>query len=160
MWKVFSELTPVLRSLTESPEDISEERLAVIQRFVILLYDRTSSLTKVNEVRQELFSKKSRSLESIPPNKAELVQNARRAVYQGGYMMAQTLLPRQLLPCPSDWGWYHDGISWVPLWTTLLQAKDTCYEMIKCGCKTACRGGCKCMKAKLFVQLWRQLQLG
>lgn len=33
----------------------------------MLLYDRTSSLVKVNEVRQELFSKKSRNLDSIPP---------------------------------------------------------------------------------------------
>ena len=149
VWKVFSELTPVLRSLTESPEDISEERLAVIERFVILLYDRTSSLTKVNKVRQELFSKKSKSLDSTPPTKAALVQHARRAVYQGGHIWAQTLLPRPLLPCPSDWGWYCDGSSWVPLWTMLPQAKDTCHELIKCGCKTACRGRYKCMKANL-----------
>ena len=61
VWKVFPELTPVFRALAASPKDISEEHMAVIERFVILLYDRTSSLKSVNEARQELFSKKSKA---------------------------------------------------------------------------------------------------
>ena len=149
VWNVFPELTPVLEALAASPEDINEECMAIIEMFVVLLYDRTSSLKSVNEVRQELFSKKSRSLDSIPPTRAALLQHAKRAVFQGGYIWSQTLVKNPVLPSPADWGWQRDGSSWVPYWTTLPQAKDTCYELIRCGCKTACRGRCKCMKANL-----------
>ena len=59
--------------------------METIERFTVLLYDRTSRVTKVNEVRQELFSKKARTLENIPPTKASLLQHVKRAVFQGGY---------------------------------------------------------------------------
>ncbi len=83
------------------------------------MYDRTSSLTEVSEVRQELFSKKARSLENIPPTQASLLQHAKRAVFQGGYIWGQTLLKQPTLPCPSRWGWQLENSRWVPYWTTL-----------------------------------------
>ena len=83
---LFHVLTLVLESLMTLPEDIDDTYMGVIERFVTLLYDRTSSLRKVNEVRQELFSRKGRSLESIPPTQASLVQHVKRAVFQGGYI--------------------------------------------------------------------------
>ena len=52
---VFPELTPVLGSLKCSPANVADDCMDVIEGFVVLLYDRTSSLTKVNEARQELF---------------------------------------------------------------------------------------------------------
>ena len=67
VWRVFPKLIPVLRVLKASPKEITDDCMAVLERFVVLLYDRTSSLMKVNEVRQELFSKRSRSLDSTPP---------------------------------------------------------------------------------------------
>ena len=149
VWNVFPELTPVLCTLKASPEIIAEESLAVLERFVVLLYDRTSSLLKVNEARQELFCKKSKEFDSIPPTKAVLEQHIRRAVLQGAHTWGQTLLCKPALPSPADWGWQRQGRRWSPYWTTLKQAKDTCYELIYCGCKTACRGRCKCMKANM-----------
>ena len=149
VWSVFPELTPVLQTLSSSPEDIAEESMSVLERFVVLLYDRTSNLTKVNEARQELFCKKSRDLERIPATRAALKQHVRRAVLQGGLVWGQTLSPTQVLPCPSEWGWEHKGQQWSPHWTALAQAKNTCYELIKCGCKTTCRGRCKCSRAGL-----------
>lgn len=149
-WVVFPELTPVLRSLKSSPANIADDSMDVIERFVVLLYDRTSSLTKVNEARQELFSKKSRNLDNIPPTRAALVQHTKRAVFQGGYVWGQTLLKQAVLPSPSDYGWIRDdGLEWLPYWTSLPQVKDTCSELIKCSCKSACRGRCKCSKANL-----------
>ena len=64
---VFFELTATLLILSSSPEVVDNACLAVIERFVVLLYDRTSNLTKVNEARQDLFSKKSRTLKKKPP---------------------------------------------------------------------------------------------
>ncbi|MCO0615624.1 hypothetical protein M8756_20395, partial [Lutimaribacter sp. EGI FJ00015] len=39
----------------------------VIEQFVVVLYDKNSSASKVNATRRELFTKKGRPLESIPP---------------------------------------------------------------------------------------------
>lgn len=103
VWKVFPELTPVLRALAASTEDISKEHMAVIERFAILLYDRTSSLRNINEAKQELFSKKSRSLDNIPPTRAALVNHAKRAGFQGGFDWQQTLLKEPVIPCPTQW---------------------------------------------------------
>ena len=149
VWKVFPELTPVLKALLMLPEDIDDTCLDVIERFVILLYDRTSSLTRVNEARQELFSRKARSLDNIPPTQASLRQHVKRAVLQGGFVWGQTLLKQPTLPSPSRWGWQPESNHWVPHWMTLSQAKDSCYELIRCGCKAGCRGRCKCHKANL-----------
>ena len=85
VWNVFAKLTPVLCALKASPEIIKEESLAFLERFVVLLYDRTSSLLNVNEARQELFCKKSREFDSIPPTNAALEQLIRRAVLQGAH---------------------------------------------------------------------------
>ena len=38
VWNVFPELTPVLCALKASPEIITEESLAVLERFEVLLY--------------------------------------------------------------------------------------------------------------------------
>lgn len=88
VWGVFPGLTSTLLSLTLLPEVISDVCMAVIERFVVLLYDRTSNLTEVNEARQELFSKKSRTLDKIPPTKASLLQHTKHSVYQGGFVWA------------------------------------------------------------------------
>ena len=66
VWNMFPELTPVLEALLISGEDTDDTCLDVIERFVILSYDLTSSLSKDNEVRQELFSRKARPLQKIP----------------------------------------------------------------------------------------------
>ena len=143
------ELIPTLLSLTSLPEVISDACMAVIERFVVLLYDRTSNLTEVNEARQELFSKKSRTPDKIPPTKAALQQHTKRSVYQGGFVWAQALLKQPVLPSPSEWGWQYNDNFRTPVWTTLPQMKDTCCKLIHCRSKTRCTGRCKCVKASL-----------
>ena len=54
MKKVFPQMTPVLKVLKVSPQEITGGCMVVLERFVVLIYDRTSS-TKVNETRQNPF---------------------------------------------------------------------------------------------------------
>ena len=61
-----------------------------IEQYVVLLYSKTSDATQVNEARQKLFIKGTRSLENIPPTKGALVQHARGAILQAGYMYMGT----------------------------------------------------------------------
>ena len=39
----------------------------MIERFVVLMYDRASSLASVNEYRKILYTKKQGTVEGIPP---------------------------------------------------------------------------------------------
>jgi len=115
----------------------------------ILLYNRTSSLGDINEARCELFVKRGKGMEEIPPTKDALIQHIRRAIYQGGHCWGQALKVAPDLPSPADWGWVmHDG-GWKPLWTTLPQASKASLELVCCGCKKGCRGACRCRKAAL-----------
>ncbi|KXJ13180.1 hypothetical protein AC249_AIPGENE28202 [Exaiptasia diaphana] len=124
VWNVFPELTVVLKNLKASPESITEvESMDVLER--------------------------SRSIDNIPPTQAALHQHIRRALYQGAHVWGQTLLRQPVLPNPSDWGWHQEDNLWSPHWSLLPQAKDTCHELIRCGCKTSCRGRCKCFNANL-----------
>ena len=149
VWKVYPALTNFLCRLMLMPEKVEDNCMAVIERFVVLLYDRKSAIVEVNQARKDLFSKKARNLENIPPTRAALEQHTMRAVFQGAYIWGQVLLTQPVIPSPSAWGWEKDGTSWKPKWTTLPQAKDACYELIHCGCKKGCRGRCKCLKANL-----------
>lgn len=61
-----------------------EQSFEHIEKFVILLHDRTSTLTSVNKCRKVMSATKGRSLEAIPPTKDALLQHTKRAAYQAG----------------------------------------------------------------------------
>jgi len=64
---------------------VSEEQISQLERFVILLYDKTSECTYVNEARKVLFTK-GRQIDRIPPTKAALKEHVKRATYQAGHI--------------------------------------------------------------------------
>ena len=148
-WNSLPELTDALLRLAFAPTEIPEHSMQAIERFVILMYDQTSTCTDVNKARKKLFAKRS-SVQRIPPTRAALEQHVKRAVFQGGHVWGQILVPQPVLPSPSSWGWIQtdDGL-YEPHWTTLPEASKTCYKLISCGCKKGCRSRCKCKKASL-----------
>lgn len=147
-WKVFPEVTAAFEELQAPQGNISISSMSLLERFVVLLYSRTSEILKVNDARRQLFTQKARSLENLPPTQAALEQHSRRASLQSNcWNQALVRCPR--LPSPSDWGWKRDQAGWQPLWTTLPEASQSCYELIHCGCKKGCTGRCKCIKASL-----------
>ena len=52
IWKVLSELTDALLKLSCAPSDTPEDAMHIIERFVILLYDRTSTCSKIDKAMQ------------------------------------------------------------------------------------------------------------
>jgi len=82
-------------------EKVEDNCMAVIERFVVLLYDQTSTIEEVNQAGKDLFSKKARSLENIPPTRATLEQHTMRAVFQGAYIWSQVLLKQPVIPSSS-----------------------------------------------------------
>ena len=86
------------------PLSLSDETMKHLQRFVILLYDRTSQSTQVDHSRKVLFAT-GRQIDRIPPTEATLKEHVKRALYQAGYFWGQTLVANQELPSPGEWGW-------------------------------------------------------
>ena len=73
--------------------------------------------------RKELFTKKGRPIENIPPTKGALIQHIKRAVLQGGHSWGNLSQTSLELPSPEEWGWRKDNDgSWTPLWTQLPDA--------------------------------------
>ena len=70
----------------------SDSFLKLGRRTVIVLYDKTSSLSSVNETRKELFCQKNRAMENLPPTQDALLQHVRRKVYQAGIWTTSTQL--------------------------------------------------------------------
>ena len=56
VWNIYPALTNVLCRLRLMPEKVKDNSMAVIKRFVVLLYDRTSAIVEVNQAR--IFSQR------------------------------------------------------------------------------------------------------
>jgi hypothetical protein len=150
MWNTYDNATDALVTILAAPQSIGDASMSVIERYVVLLYDRTSNEDDVNSARKHLFTQKNRAIDAIPPSQAALLQHTRRAVYQGAHIWGQALVPSPVVPCPSEWGWTRmPDSTWLPLWSTLPEAEKTCLELIRCTCKEECYGNCKCVKAVL-----------
>ncbi|KAG7160196.1 hypothetical protein Hamer_G012740 [Homarus americanus] len=148
-WNAFPEVTTAFLSLASTPSELPDGVLSTLERFIVLLYDRTSTCCDVNVLRKKLFSRKSRSLEHLPPARAALEQHIKRAAYQAGHIWGQASIAFVSLPSPCDWGWMKSGDELEPLWTTLSEVSKSCHELISCGCRKHCGGKCRCKKAAL-----------
>ncbi|KAG7177316.1 hypothetical protein Hamer_G000627, partial [Homarus americanus] len=139
-WNAFPEVTTAFFSLASTPSELPDGVMSTLERFIVLLYDRTSTCCDVNVLRKKLFSRKSRSLEHLPLTRAALEQHIKRAAYQSGHIWRQAAIAFVSLPSPCDWGWMKSGDELEPLWTTLSEMSKLCHELISCGCRKHCGG--------------------
>ena len=147
IWELNDELTLSFYALHKAPEVITEEALLSLERFTILLYDKTSESSNINETRQLLFTRKGRQMMSLPPTQAALKQHTKRAVLQGGYYWGLAAIKNRTLPSPADWGWEYQE-KWQPVWTELPHASSLYQELLKCRCRSRCFD-CVCAKSQL-----------
>ena len=70
------EVSDVFTQLSKYPLTLDDEALEAFEKFVVIMYDRSSSATEVNEARLELYAHKQRSFDSILPTQAGLLQYA------------------------------------------------------------------------------------
>ena len=54
------------------PLTIDFELFEKLERYTCVLYDKSSTFTNVNELRQEMFSRQSKMMENIPPTQVNL----------------------------------------------------------------------------------------
>ena len=150
-WKAFPEISNAFLEMTDQPTTISRESvLPLLERFVVLMYDRTSEASGVNEARKVLFAHKGRKIDSIPPTQEALYQHAKRATYQAGLIWIRCRSLNPVLPSPDLYGWkQQDNGIWTPYWTSLDEAASSLKELVHCGCTKGCRSRCKCVKSAL-----------
>ena len=105
-WVAWPEITDSFATLSlPCTVNIPEDIILKLERFVVLMYCRTSDDMHVNTARMTLFSKMSRTIENIPPTQAALEQHIRRSSYQSGHVWGQSLDVQPVLPDVTDWGW-------------------------------------------------------
>ena len=152
VWRVYPKITESFNDMSVNTDTIGPENAAIIERFSVLLYDRTTQLVNINSVRKELFTRKGTfAHENLPPTKAALEEHTKRAMYQGGHVWGQSMCPQMRLPTPEEWGWSKTDDGWKPKWTVLPEASRACRELIKCGCKKDCAPSrrCGCHRANM-----------
>lgn len=86
VWNSLPELTDALLRLACAPTEIPEQSMQTIERFVVLMYDRTSTCTDVNKARKKLFVKRDLLCRGFHQHVAALEQHVKRAVFQGGHV--------------------------------------------------------------------------
>ncbi|CAC5416382.1 unnamed protein product [Mytilus coruscus] len=105
-WNAFPEVSAVFRQMTDQPSTISRDSiLPLLERYVVLLYHRTSESNSVNEAREVFFAHKGRSIESVPQTRKALYQHAKHSVYQAGLILIQCVLLQPVLPSPDLYCW-------------------------------------------------------
>ena len=84
-WNAYPEATKAFIYFAQHPYEpisLSSEHYLILKRFTVVLYYKSSCLAAVNEARRELFCKKNKSLENIPPTHDALFQHTKRAIIQ------------------------------------------------------------------------------
>ena len=63
-------MTAAFQALSNAPTvDVVDEVMPILERYVTIMYDCTSTCKKVNDARRDLFTRarKGRDIEAIPP---------------------------------------------------------------------------------------------
>ena len=150
IWNSMPNLGKVFTHLSHAPSEVTSNDMDEIERFLVLLYSRTSPLKKVNDARKQLFCHGNRQVENIPPTKEVLHQHVKRAAFQAGHIWGQSQILKPEVPLPHEWGWVKsDKDGWQPFWMVMPEASKGCHQLIKCKCKKRCTGNCKCFVTNL-----------
>ena len=74
-WQSYPQATGAFENLLLLKDVIDDHTMSALERFVVLLYDRTSDITIVNDCWKQLFTRKSRILENLPHNRRQHYSN-------------------------------------------------------------------------------------
>ena len=149
-WDVFDEVTETFSNLSKFPTEVTDTDLKTLDRFVVLMYDRSSAAIGVDEARLHM---------SIPPTQAALREHVKRAAYQEGVIWGQATCADPDIGSPADWGWIKSEEMWKVCWTELPPIASSCQELTKCSCKKGCTRRCKCLRSELACRPYITLQL-
>ena len=111
-WNVCTGASATFTKLSKRPTHVDEDDMNKLERFVVVMYDRSSEATCVNDARLDLFARKQSSFDAIPPTHAALKEHVKRAAYQAGWVWSQAIISQPEVQSPSDFGWKKCGDRW------------------------------------------------
>ena len=79
--------------------------MAIIERFIVIMYSKGCGAKSVNEARHHLFTTGQKSLDNIPPIRASLYQHVKRALIQASFYWSQAIVVQKNISNFSEWGW-------------------------------------------------------
>ena len=91
-WNVFNKVSATFAKLIQNSSEIEECDLQVLEQYAVLMYDGSSTTSSVDEARFDLFARKLRSYDLIPPTQNALKEHAKRAAYQAGHIWGQCVI--------------------------------------------------------------------
>ena len=115
-WDVFEEVTETFSNRIQFPTEVTDTDLRTLDRFVVLVYDRSRAATCVDEARLHMFARKQRSYDSIPPTQAYLREHAKRAAYHTGVIWGQATCTDPDIGSPAHRGWMKTEEMWKVYW--------------------------------------------
>ena len=76
-WGMCAEASDVFASLSQYPQvaTVNDNEVDVLEKFVVMMYDKSSTATGVNNARLDMFARKQRPYQAIPPTRSALLQH-------------------------------------------------------------------------------------
>ena len=77
-WNSYPEVTQAFNYIAANPHTpvtIDAEHFRLLERYTVVLYDKTSDLQSVNEAQRKMFCQKNKTMEHIPPTQDALLQS-------------------------------------------------------------------------------------
>lgn len=85
VWNIYNSATQAFRQMALTPCELNDGLMETLERFVILLYDKTSDQDCVNAPREDMFYRKGRQINNIW-SRAALFKHCKKVMYQGGFI--------------------------------------------------------------------------
>ena len=129
--------------MRNDPSELPEE-VRPIEKFVCSVYS-SGGATTTPALRWELFRSRNLESEKLPPTRATLMPHILRTNFVAMRDKRYTTPHPCLLPIEEN-GWMLAGDEYVPVPCLYKPAPVAVLELIKCSCKTSCKGRCSCKK--------------
>ena len=130
--------------MRSDPSELPEE-VRPIEKLVSSVYSSRGATT-IPALRWELFRSRNLEGEKLPPSRATLMPHILRTNSVAMGDKSYTTPQQCLLPLEEN-GWMLAGDDRVcPSPVSLQTSTVAVLELIKCGCKTSCKGHCSCKK--------------
>ena len=130
-------LQKVFAKLCIYPPVFGNEEKKVIEKFLIIKYERSSAATDIDSAILDMFGRKQKSYDAIPQLERLLEYHTKRAAYQTCYIWGQAITRQMEVLSPSEWGWKQPGCTWQIVWTSIQPVSESSLQLTKCGYKKA-----------------------
>lgn len=97
--------------LSQYPPTVDDDDLKILE-FVVMMYDRSSTVEDVDDARLDMCARKQRPYEAIPPTPAALLQHVKRAAYQVGCLLNQSTVSQPGTQSLAEWRWTKEDDLW------------------------------------------------